>query len=168
MEINIVSSGRAFSAQLHYLICEKLEDKKYLVAASYAGLDTGTRAITAAIIEGRPFSVREDNKIKYFETLKGNYRRVDKAVNGPVVHSLIFNKAMIFGENQETPPVVLAPDGDIKTAVGKFMMARFALPKEWVDTHITLIPGDGIEELEVLVNPFNNKWPNLRAVRLSI
>ena len=169
MEINIVSSGRAFQAQLHYMIYEKLIDKRFLVAASYGGLDIATRAITAALIEGRPFSIRmDDSKTIYFETITGSYRRVDKAVNGPIVHSSILNKAMIFEENQEMPPVVLAPDGDISTAVGKFITARFTLPKEWLQTYMSLIPKDGIEELEVMVNPLNKKWSSLRAVRISI
>lgn len=169
MDISVIGAGRSFNAQLHYLVYERLEKKNFLITASYGGIDTGARAITAALIEGRSFTVRFDNnQSQYFEALAGTYRRVDKVVNGPIVHCSVINKAMIFEENQELPPVVLAPDGDIRNAVGRFMAARFTLPKEWMAKYIDLIPKDGIEELDVLVNPLNQKWSGLKAVRLSM
>lgn len=165
MEIRIVSAGRSFNAQLHFAVYDETE---FMVAASYAGLETGTRAITAALIEGRAFTVRVDSeKTVYLKALAGGYRRVDKVANGPIIHSLVLSKSAIFEENNDLPPVVIAFDGDIKTAIGKFMAARFTLPKEWVDRYIDLIPKEGIENLKVLVNPLNKKGADIKAVRLS-
>lgn len=164
MELQVVSSGRSFSGYLHYVI---LDDTDYLVVASYAGFETAVRAISSSVIEGRNITVLQDGKSPVFlQTLAGEYRRVEKQVNGPIFHGVMLGKAAVFEENKETP-VVIAWDGDIRNAVGRFMAARYTLPREWIDQYFSLIPPDGIEVLKVIVNPLNNRFKAIKAIRIS-
>lgn len=176
MKLRTVSDGRAFRAQLHFAV---YDDTDYLVAASFADFDTTVRAMSSSIIEGREATIVQDNHPPIsLKCLSGDYKRVidgkedyhsnnqKRDTHNPIVSCVVMAKASVFNENHEVP-VIIAPDGDIARAVGKFLIARFALPDEWEGEYINLIPPQDIEELKVLVNPLNKSWSNLKSVRLS-
>jgi hypothetical protein len=164
MEIYVINNNRAFSGQLHFVV---YDNTSTLIAASFAGIDTSVRAISASALEGRDMRVIEGGKsVLEIHCVYGEYRRIERTVNGPITHGLVLKKAAVFDEQHEAP-VVLAPDGNIRRAVGRYMMARYALPQEWMDEYMDIIPPDGIEELQIKINPLNKKYKNLKAVIIS-
>lgn len=159
-----MSNSRSFSGQLHFVV---YDDTNSLIAASFAGLDTSVRAISASVLEGRTMKVLEGgNNPLELRCIYGEYRRNDRSINGPITHGFVLHKAAVY-DNQHEAPIILAPDGDIRRKAGQYMMARYALPQEWVDEYLDIIPPDGIEELNVKVNPLNKNYKNLKAIRIS-
>lgn len=160
MEISVIDKGRRFFSQVHLVIVGRPE---MLIAASIGGLETSVNAITAALIEGRPCYIESDNNLSLrLDAFPGEYKRVIRKVDY-TAHGLILHKSAVF--NEEDPRhVILAEDGNIRHAVGKYLSKKFALPGEWVNLYYDMLPD--VEELEVHINPLIDKYRGLKAVRL--
>lgn len=156
------AGGRGFIATLHFAV---LADEE-LLAASVADSEAVVQAVTSSIIEGRNAMICDDQRTIYLRTLPGgSYRRVIKA-SGDVFHGVILAKNCVFNDDPEAP-VILAPNGDIKAAVGRYLAARYALPPEWEAHYLELIDPDYVTDLQVVMNPLNQRWRHLKAVWLS-
>lgn len=81
---------------------------------------------------------------------------------------MVFTRTQIPTPKQSSDEVViLAPDGDIPTAVGRHLIAKYHLPDEWEKQYITILPPNSVKSLQSRINPQFSKWKHLRAVRLT-
>lgn len=165
MKLIINSAGRSFSAELQWAVVQSPADT--LMAASFADLPTSTRAIYAALSEG--FASRivlDDSTIEYLDGSKGSYVKVEQGL-GALTHMVVLHKAAVFQSEENEAPVVLAFDGNIRSAVSRYLAARHTLPGLWEDEYFSLLDPDHVEELQVFTSRHAPEWANLKAVRLS-
>lgn len=161
VEIKVVASKRVFYAPLHFAVVQG----DYLMAASFGGLESTVRAISASVIEGRPVELGDVYNRQDFKTEKGSYRKVERK-SGDIFHGFVLHKAAVFEENSECP-LILAQDGDVERAVGQYLSARYTLPVVWMSEYAKMLPRRAMEELRVILNPHSQRWRNLRAIRMS-
>jgi hypothetical protein len=96
-------------------------------------------------------------------TIPNGYKRFDTKV-GDIYHCLILHKAAIFNEEKITNPVIVAPDGDIRKAVGRYLTAKYPLPIEWEDKYYDIF---NTETINITKNPLMSTWSNVKMVKLS-
>jgi hypothetical protein len=138
------------------------------MGASMGGLETSIVAVTSALIEGRSATVvTDDNTVLNLYAENGAYKRVVK-MSGHTCHGILLHKSSVFEEEAAShSPVIIAKNGDLQEALGQFLSAKYALPKEWKDKYFYIIPEFMKEKLGVYVNPLYKDWQDLRAIRLS-
>lgn len=164
MKIWVSGKDQNFGAELAWAV---YDPANFLVAASYCALPTAARAVFAALASGQnPRLVREDQTVVYLGARRGEYARAEQALGGGLVHTVVLHRSCLFREQHETP-VVLALDGDLDRAVGRYLAARFGLPRVWEDGYSGLLSHTEWERLEVAVSPLYPQFKNLAAVRLS-
>lgn len=164
MKIWVSGKDQNFGAELAWAVYDRAN---CLVAASYCALPTAARAVFAALASGQsPRLVREDQTVVYLGARRGDYVRVEQALVGGLVHTVVLHRSCLFREQHETP-VVLALDGDLDRAVGKYLAARFGLPRVWEDEYFGLLSCTEWETLRVAVSDLYPQFKNLAAVRLS-
>ncbi|MHB1417967.1 MAG: hypothetical protein ACYCX4_00025 [Bacillota bacterium] len=163
MYLHVTASQRSFSVELHWAI---LDSADFLVAASFGGIGTAVKAVSAAMIEGRSTEIVMDDRTRRAVHLsRGDYRKVERQVD-TTAHGVILQKAAVYEENKSTP-IVIAIDGNVKKAIGDMLAARYALPQIWRDQYLCFIPEEMMEEMEVLVNPLSPMFQHLKAVRFT-
>ena len=164
MKLTITQDKRKFEVYLHFAVLEG----DCLLAASFAGLQTAVGAVSASIVCGYEGKIVAGGETTPFYTRLTGYRRFQAPLNDELHHGLVLTKDAVFYE--ESPaPVILAHDGDIKTAVGKYLAARYGLPQEWVQKYPEMLDWDedgDVKALTVIADK-NTPWANLRAVRLE-
>jgi hypothetical protein len=80
---------------------------------------------------------------------------------------MVISKKAVFADNRDFPdPVVIAPDGDLETAVGRMLAARYLLPGEWVNEYAGLVRGY-FARLRVIADPRYPQWQNIAAVQFA-
>lgn len=117
------------------------------------------------MMEGRSLTITDDNgkTINLFST-NGEYKKTEGKI-GDLSHGILLHKSCVFEENHPAP-IIIAPDGNLPSAVATYLMARYALPSEWKSTYYDLVK-QNIVGLDVMVNPLNVKWAKLKAIRLD-
>lgn len=162
MYIMVDSVSRQFKAWLHWAIY----DGYRLYAASFAGIPSAVTAVSASIIEGRRVVLLGEDIRKELFFNKGGGRRIEKLING-LSHAVVLSKDAVY-EDASQSYVILAPDGDIKKAVGRYLAAKFALPQEWEEEYFDLLPFYCISRLGVIIDDTVDTWKNLQAVHFSL
>lgn len=176
MEVVVNQFERQFSAIAHFAIFEDYPQSNSqttkLIALSYVGRSTPVSAVSASIISGYTIELQNKNeKIRmYMSTLTsknkdGVCKRFEKKMNN-LYHGVVLSKECDF-YSEDDSNVILAPDGDIKGAAGKFLKTKFQLPDIWEQQYMDILPDQYIKKLQVKVNPQFSKWKNLKAVRLT-
>lgn len=168
--IEIQTPERNFEGILHYYITDK---EKTLISASVMGYETVVKAIFAAIIEKRNSYVAG---IQLKSIPNAAYRYKMKPIGlGDVYHGILIPRNSVWNditddlaEKPNVEPIILAPDGDISFAVGRYLVKRFHLPDCWEKDYYSLIPNNLRENLQVTSNPDFPIWEKLKAVRLKI
>jgi len=171
--ISAQAFDRVFETPFHFVVRDK---EKKVYAASVIGYLTQTRGLFASMVEERLLKV---DAVTHGTLKGGNYRRIERSLNDDVVHTIILHKSAFYNElvatdkdvtedEKEVYPLILATDGDLSTAAGKYLAARFGLADEWIDQYYSILPSDWIEELEVVVNQDFPLYTNAKAVRLRI
>jgi hypothetical protein len=78
-----------FEALLHFAVVETVEKDQFLVAASYAGLETSVRAISAGILESRVVNIEANGT---FYRTKDPYKRIERPMGmGDVAHGMVLS-----------------------------------------------------------------------------
>ncbi|WP_176560211.1 helicase-related protein [Brevibacillus dissolubilis] len=171
MKIYLAASDRYFEATLHFAVVETDDhNRKQLVGASYVGLDTSVKAISAAFLEGRELHVEGHGR--YQRSLLDKYRRLEKPIGlGDVTHGMIVNtRATINGlleVKNDKDAYIFAIDGDMRRAIGKHVAHRFGLPSEWSWRYADLLRGC-MKRLQVIRNPSFSMWEHLEVVKLTV
>jgi hypothetical protein len=165
MYITIKQEGREFKAHLHFAV---LDDWDFLIAASFAGNYTAVKAVEASIIYGLQGAIELDTgEVIPVRAKFGEYRRGSFVHENGVVHGMVISKKAVFADNRDFPdPVVIAPDGDLETAVGRMLAARYLLPGEWVNEYAGLVRGY-FARLRVIADPRYPQWQNIAAVQFA-
>jgi len=148
---------------LHWAITDNLDT---LLAASIGGLGTSVKAILAGIIEGRNVRIT-DNEFKggSYDTIAGEYRKKLTQIEA-TNHGVILHKSAVFEENKPNR-IIIAFDGDIRTAVGQHLSAKYALPSIWIQQYLDMIPSSYIAPLNIIKSEHNKQHKDIKAVRLS-
>ncbi|MCL6560819.1 MAG: hypothetical protein K6U74_18895 [Firmicutes bacterium] len=157
--IKVNSEGRTFECALNFALI----NDNMLFVASYAGQPSAVWAISACATEGRRITVIDDDDRRYeLFTNAGMYRRVERKV-GEIWHGMIIHKHAVYYENCQMP-VIVAPNGDVKTAVGKFIVSKFAVPSEWENDYIRIL---NYKRLWAVTSSAINAWNKIEAVRIT-
>lgn len=161
MKIRIDEAGRTFECVLHF----SGNQGNTLYAASFAGTGSAVWGVASNILMGRRVSISGDDgmTIKILTTIPNGYRRFDTKV-GDIFHCLILHKSAVFNEEKITNPVIVAPDGDIRKAVGKYLTAKYPLPVEWGDKYYDIL---NTERITIIRNPLMSTWPDIKMVKIS-
>ncbi|OPX89427.1 MAG: hypothetical protein A4E53_01504 [Pelotomaculum sp. PtaB.Bin104] len=161
MKIQIDDAGRTFECVLHF--AGHLGGTLY--AASFAGTGTAVWAIAAGIIQGRrTLIIGDDGKImNVLSPTMGMYKKFESKV-GDIYHCLVLHKAAVFNEEKVTNPIIVAQDGDIRKAVGRYLTAKYPLPVEWEDKYRDIL---NIENVTVIRNPIMTTWADVKIGRIS-
>lgn len=132
--------------------------------ASFGGLQTSVRAISAAFLEGCRVTIYDGSEMWYLQP-RGNYRRIERP-SGDTTHVVLVSQEAIASGDEDFS-VAIARDGNVRRAVGELLIYRYGLPEAWRDQYIDLLPRDTYWDLTVLVNPLAAGWQDLAAVKLS-
>ncbi|MCF8023313.1 MAG: hypothetical protein K9L17_11530 [Clostridiales bacterium] len=154
MKIRTQETERQFECILHFATgCLDL------YCASFAGPATAVWSITSNIKNGRRIEVVDDNGelIKMYVPDKGRYRSVEKKV-GDIYHGFVCLK-----EDSEKP-VIIAPDGDVKSAAGKYITRKYPVPREWEQQYMDLF--DYVVP-DIFFNSCFDVWSNVKVLRLT-
>ncbi|MGG3887404.1 hypothetical protein, partial [Brevibacillus panacihumi] len=172
MKISLSTIDRYFEAFMHFAVVETDSSGKNncLIAASYVGLETSVRAISAGIIESR--EVQIESKATYSRSTKDKYRRIERPIGlGDVVHGMVLNsRATINGLEEaggQGDAYIFASDGDLQKAFGEHISSRFGLPNEWLYQYEFLFR-KYLKPLQIIRNPMTTMWDALQVVKLSI
>ncbi|RJO61960.1 MAG: hypothetical protein C4542_05255 [Dehalococcoidia bacterium] len=130
MKLQVISENRMFDTVLDFAV---LDRSNYLQAASFGGLQTAVSAVGASIVHGLDSAVVAGDNSKLAHARFGHYKRFESPLGNDLHHGFVLTKDAVYTEEPESP-VVLAPDGDISEAVGKYIAARYTLPVEWSRT----------------------------------
>lgn len=160
MKIKSDGIGRTFECVLHFAGYAG----STLYAASFAGSSSAVWAVASNILEGHSASLydQDDDFIRILYPERGGYKKLETKV-GDIYHCMIVHKSAVFSENS-TKPIILAPDGDIKKAVGRYVSSRFTVPPEWEGDYYDLFNSSRVS---VIVNPMIEVWQDLKIVRLD-
>ncbi|MCF8012210.1 MAG: hypothetical protein K9L17_13420 [Clostridiales bacterium] len=169
MKIKINNDHKSFSAHLHYAI---LNSSSTVIAASFVGLNTAVNAIESAFILGSDGEIEHTEGTTHFRTRSGQCKRLSYQAGSGISHGVLLDKNAVYSVNKGTlnangnlNPVIIAPEGNVKEMVGKFLSTIYSLPPEWEDKYYDLIY-ERIEVLQVLSNPEYKTWNNMIAVQL--
>ncbi|AEG14544.1 DEAD-like helicase [Desulfofundulus kuznetsovii DSM 6115] len=159
MKIYSSGAGRTFECVLHfagYLA-------GYLYIASFAGTSSAVWGLSANIIEGREIVIEDESGRRiYLDTLGGQYRRIESKT-GDVYHCVVLHKSAVFSENSPNP-LIVAEDGDIDKAVGRYLTAKFPVPPEWEEDYYKILT---YAELNMVRNPFIDVWKDLKVAKIT-
>ncbi|MCL6477860.1 MAG: hypothetical protein K6T65_05540 [Peptococcaceae bacterium] len=152
--------GRTFECVLHFAGHSHTQ----LYVASFAGPASAVTALAANIIEGRRTVIVNDaGRVMYgFYPISGQYKRIETKV-GDIYHCMVIHKSAVFGENSPNPTII-AEDGDVRKAVGRYMTARFPVPPEWEENYLDILDCD---EISVVKNPLIKVWDRLKVVKIT-
>lgn len=165
MQIWVTGRDTNFSAEAAWAVWDD-RGGIHLVAASYCAPPTAARAIFAAVAAGQyPRLTLDDNRTVYFLGRRGEYTRIEAPV-GDLLHVVLLHRACLFRE-QHPEPVILALDGDADRAVGRYLAARFGLPRVWEERYFELVFHHDWAPLSVAVGGRYPQFGKLFAVRLS-
>ncbi|MDT3417100.1 5S rRNA maturation endonuclease (ribonuclease M5) [Brevibacillus aydinogluensis] len=172
MKISLTTSDRYFEAVLHFAVIERDAQRKcnHLIAASYVGLETSVRAVSAGFVEGR--EVQIESLGRFARALQDKYRRIERPIGlGDVVHGIVLNARATFNGLEEAKDssvaYIFARDGDLQKAIGEHVASRFGMPREWVNEYHDLLR-DHITPLQIIHNSAFQMWSSLQVVKLSI
>lgn len=129
-----VGEGRSFECALHFAVVDKNLTCPTLYAASFVGYPSAAWAIDAAIKTGSTVVIDTERAAECYPA--SGLRTLQKKV-GAYYHILVL-PSTCFGTDESFRTVVLAWDGDIKTAVGRYLAKKFSLPWEWVEEYYEL------------------------------
>jgi hypothetical protein len=155
--ISTIDDGKTFTCALHFVVMTRWDT---IAAASFVGRSSAVKAVTAAAFtENRELSIEVPSQ----PTRKGIVLPVQAFTKkvGNAWHTLLLPKSWL--EPSENP-IILAPDGDINQAIGRYLCSRFAIPAEWELQYADILSK---EELLTFKNPEIPMWENLRAVLLG-
>lgn len=147
MELYVVSAGRSFTVDAHCVIADGLGE---ILFASFAGTATAVDAVCSSITTGKDLNLLEKEKPPV--DLKGGsgYTFTQVKLNEVITHGVIISKKAVYIEKTEGKAIV-APDGDVRKAVGEHYSSQFALPREWVMLYYDMIPDKDV--YTVIMNP---------------
>lgn len=156
--ISTTEDGKVFTCSLHFAV---MTTYGTIAAASFVGRASAARALAAAAIKSSliKFTIEIPSRPKS-EYWFSSVRLFGKKV-GSAWHVLLLPRSWF---EPSIEPVILAPDGDLEGAVGRYICSRFAVPLEWEREYLKLLSH---EELTVYKNPEIPVWENLRAVSLK-
>ncbi|MGB9803105.1 hypothetical protein, partial [Desulfofundulus sp.] len=159
MKIYSIGTGRTFECVLHfagYLA-------GYLYIASFAGTPSAVWGLSANIIEGREIVIEDGSgKEIYLYTLGGQYRRVESRT-GDVYHCVVLHKSAVSSDDSPNP-LVVAEDGDIDKAVGRYLTAKYPVPPEWEGDYYKIL---SYAELNMVRDPSIDVWKDFRAAKIT-
>lgn len=170
MKISMRGVDRNFDASLHLMVVEKDANSSddNIVFASYMGIPEAVTAVSAGIIEARSVYVENKEYQRSFDT----YRRLERPIGlGDVSHGVLYNSLLTMEGIDEIPDsakfnraYIIAPDGNLATALSRHVIHRFGLPFEWENIYPEMLDFM-VTPLKVIRNPeFNEFWPDLKAV----
>ncbi|MCL6478137.1 MAG: hypothetical protein K6T65_06945 [Peptococcaceae bacterium] len=108
--------------------------------------------------------IDDDGKImNVLSPVMGMYKKFESKV-GDIYHCLVLHKAAVFNEEKVTNPIIIAKDGDLRKAVGKYLAAKYPLPVEWEDKYYDIL---NIENATVIRNPIMTTWADVKIARIS-
>ncbi|WP_126429945.1 DEAD/DEAH box helicase [Brevibacillus marinus] len=172
MNISLSTPERYFDAVFHLAVIDQSieQNTKHLIAASYVGLETSVRAISAGFCEGR--DVQIDSNGRFSRVLQDKYRRIERPIGlGDVTHGMVINaRATINGLEEckyTNVSYVFAPDGDFEKALGEHVVHRFGMPREWLRQYEHLLRKH-LQPLQIIRNPAFSMWDALVVKKLTI
>jgi len=160
LKIKVDDIGRTFECALHFAAYSGLN----LLIVSFAGPGTAVQAVKSNIAAGRKTRIfnEDDEEIGFFDPPRGMYRSMERK-SGDVFHAIVLHKSAVFNENP-TNPTIIAPDGDIRTAVGRFITSKFAVPSEWETQYLDLLE---YQEATTICSPHIKAWQNARVIEIT-
>jgi len=176
MKIKVLSDERQFTAILHFAIEDQNND---LICLSIAGLNTAVKGMLGSAVEGRILEI--ENGPKLFAPKNTSWKLTAQNA-GDLTYGFLIQRNLIPNKNEskeitkdkdeeeEKPEdfLIIAPDGDLVTAVGNFFAEKFQLPNE--EKHIKKyynIFKKNYEAVNVIKNPLIDKWKDLKAVKIK-
>lgn len=158
MQIKVKGIGRTFQCVLHFAAYSGLN----LLAASFAGPATSVWGVSSNIMNGRDVSILDEESEIRLYPVKGMYKSIEKK-SGDVYHCLIFHKSALLNEDF-TRPTIIAPDGDIRKATGRYITTKFAVPVEWEMDYLDIL---NYTEAIIVQSPYMDIWRNLRVIEIT-
>ncbi|WP_103108544.1 hypothetical protein [Brevibacillus reuszeri] len=172
MNISLSTTERYFNAALHFAVLDHNESTKQtsLIAASYVGLETSVRAISAGFCEGRDVQIESNGS--YSRVVQDKYRRMERPIGlGDVTHGMVMNVRATMNGLEECKDsnvaYILAPDGDFQKIIGEHVVARFGMPREWIHQFEFLLRNH-LQSLQIIRNPAFSMWDSLVGKKLNI
>ncbi|CAI8947429.1 Helicase [Brevibacillus sp. IT-7CA2] len=172
MKISLSTTERYFDAVFHFAVIDHdiARSQKNLIAASYIGLETSVRAISAGFCEGRDVQVESNGQ--YSRVLQDKYRRMERPIGlGDVTHGMVLNARATMNGLEESKnsdvAYIFAPDGDFQKAIGEHVVARFGMPREWLQ-HFEFLLRNHVESLQIIRNPTFSVWDSLVVKKLTV
>lgn len=153
-KISTYENERKFECDLHFAVLTKGRE---LATVSFIGRFTAVKAITGSIIAGKSLNiVTPDHTMRVTPlSMKILHRSV-----GDACHALLLPESWL---TLSRTPVILAPDGDIKTAVGRYLCKHFPVPVYFEKEYLSLLRWN---YAKVIFNPEIPQWKNLKAVQI--
>lgn len=172
MQVIVQQKERYFTALAHFAVFDTNSHK--LLAVSFIGRATSVSAVAASIITGYSVDIvngqtKHQLRIPYGAKSRRFERKISELYHGIVMVEQcgFYRDGEDKDANKAGDAVVLAPDGDIPAAVGRYLCAKYHLPDEWSREYHAMLPQDKVYELSVMVAVGFNKWKDLKAVHLT-